>query len=96
MVDKEGVFKIIRGPHISEKATVAAEKLGTVVLKVAKDATKKGIKRAVEQLFGVQVRSVNTLIVKGKLKRQGRRINIKKAYVMLEKGQNIDFIGGVE
>ena len=73
MITEERILKVLRAPHISEKATMAAEKANTIVFKVAKDATKKEIKAAVEKLFEVEVKSVNTLITKGKTKRQGMR-----------------------
>ncbi|MGL5334710.1 MAG: 50S ribosomal protein L23 [Enterovibrio sp.] len=100
MITEERLLKVLRAPHISEKATMAAEKNDTVVFKVAKDATKKEIKAAVEKLLEVEVKSVNTLVVKGKTKRQGlrqgRRSDWKKAYVILKEGQDIDFAGGAE
>ena len=101
MITEERILKVLRAPHISEKATMAAEKANTIVFKVAKDATKKEIKAAVEKLFeDVEVKSVNTLITKGKTKRQGlrqgRRSDVKKAYVTLKEGQDIDFTGGAE
>lgn len=68
--------------------------------KVAKDATKAEIKAAVQKLFEVEVKDVNTLVVKGKVKRHGQRVgrrsDWKKAYVTLKEGQNLDFIGGAE
>jgi large subunit ribosomal protein L23 len=100
MITEERILKVLRAPHISEKATMAAENGNTIVFKVAKDATKKEIKAAVEKLFEVEVKSVNTLVVKGKTKRQGmrqgRRIDWKKAYVILKEGQDIDFAGSAE
>jgi large subunit ribosomal protein L23 len=100
MISEERLLKVLRAPHISEKATLAAEKANTVVFKVAKDATKREIKAAVEKLFEVEVESVNTLITKGKTKRQGlrqgRRSDVKKAYVTLKEGQDLDFVGGAE
>ncbi|MGL4735223.1 MAG: 50S ribosomal protein L23 [Enterovibrio sp.] len=100
MITEERLLKVLRAPHISEKATMAAEKNDTVVFKVAKDATKREIKAAVEKLLEVEVKSVNTLVVKGKTKRQGlrqgRRSDWKKAYVILKEGQDIDFAGGAE
>jgi len=100
MIREERLLKVLRAPHISEKATMAAEKANTIVFKVAKDATKKEIKAAVEKLFEVEVKSVNTLIIKGKTKRQGlrqrRRSDVKKAYVTLKEGQDLDFVGGAE
>ncbi|KUJ00791.1 50S ribosomal protein L23 [Vibrio sp. MEBiC08052] len=100
MISEERLLKVLRAPHISEKATMVAEKTNSVVFKVAKDATKKEIKAAVEKLFEVEVESVNTLITKGKTKRQGmrqgRRSDVKKAYVTLKEGQDLDFVGGAE
>ncbi|GLO62112.1 50S ribosomal protein L23 [Vibrio sp. MACH09] len=100
MITEERLLKVLRAPHISEKATMAAEKANTIVFKVAKDATKKEIKAAVEKLFEVEVKSVNTLVLKGKTKRQGqregRRSDVKKAYVTLKEGQDLDFVGGAE
>ena len=75
-----------------------AEKLNTIVFKVATDATKAEIKAAVEKLFEVKVEAVRTLNVMGKTKRtgarMGRRSDWKKAYVTLVPGQDIDFMGG--
>lgn len=64
MITEERILKVLRAPHISEKATMAAENGNTIVFKVAMTATKKEIKAAVEKLFEVEVKSVNTLIVK--------------------------------
>ena len=87
----------MRAPHVSEKATVNADENGTFVFKVAKDANKLEIKKAVEALFEVKVKSVRTANVKGKSKFFGRvagkRADWKKAYVSLEEGQDIDFLG---
>ncbi len=100
LAHEERLLKILQAPHVSEKASIAMEKNNTVVLKVAKDATKAEIKAAVQKLFEVQVKDVNTLRVKGKMKRQGqhvgRRSDWKKAYVTLKEGQNLDFMGGAE
>ena len=100
MITEERLLKVLRAPHISEKATMSTEKANTIVFKVAKDATKKEIKAAVEKLFEVEVKSVNTLVLKGKTKRQGqregRRSDVKKAYVTLKEGQDLDFVGGAE
>ncbi|ASK77999.1 50S ribosomal protein L23 [Paraphotobacterium marinum] len=100
MIREERLLKVLRAPHVSEKATNAAENANTIVFKVAKDATKKEIKAAVEKLFEVEVKNVNTLITKGKVKRQGnrmgRRSDWKKAYVILKEGQDIDFTGNAE
>ncbi|HGM5493420.1 TPA: 50S ribosomal protein L23 [Serratia fonticola] len=98
MIREERLLKVLRAPHVSEKASAAMEKSNTIVLKVAKDATKAEIKAAVQKLF--EVEDVNTLVVKGKVKRQGQRVgrrsDWKKAYVTLKEGQNLDFIGGAE
>lgn len=94
-MNQERIFKVLLGPHISEKATVVGEEHNQVVFKVAKDATKLEIKKAVEQLFDVSVKAVRTAVVKGKTKRtrfgMGQRSDWKKAYVSLEQGQEIDF-----
>ncbi|MGP1947114.1 MAG: 50S ribosomal protein L23 [Arsenophonus sp. NC-PG7-MAG3] len=98
MIHEERLLKILREPHVSEKASIAMEKSNTIVLKVAKDATKSEIKATVEKLFEVEVNGVNTLLVKGKTKRHAQRIghrsDWKKAYVTLKEGQSLDFIGG--
>lgn len=94
-MNQERIFKVLLGPHISEKATVVGEEHNQFVFKVAKDATKLEIKKAVEQLFDVSVKAVRTAVVKGKTKRtrfgMGQRSDWKKAYVSLEQGQEIDF-----
>ncbi len=94
---QERLLTLLKAPHISEKSTDVAEKNNTVVFKVATDANKHEIKAAVESLFKVEVKAVNTLNVKGKTKRYsgriGRRSNWKKAYVTLQAGQEIDFVG---
>lgn len=87
--------KILKGPVISEKSTLAAEKNSRVVFKVLKQATKQQIKSAVEKMFNVEVESVNVLNVIGKEKRFGRslgkRSDWKKAYVKLKPGYDIEF-----
>ncbi len=91
-------YDVIRKPIITEKATMASE-AGAVVFEVAMDAAKPQIKEAVEELFGVKVKSVNTTITKGKVKRfrgvKGRRKDVKKAYVTLEEGNTIDVTTGL-
>jgi large subunit ribosomal protein L23 len=100
MINEERLLKVVLGPHVSEKSTMAAESNNTVVLKVVKDANKEEIKQAVEKLFEVEVNSVRTVNVKGKTKRSGssfgKRKDWKKAYVILKEGQDIDFVGGAE
>lgn len=86
-------FDVIRRPVVTEKATAASEH-GAIVFETAIDADKDLIKESVELLFKVKVKSVNTLILKGKRKRFrgriGRRTSYKKAYVRLEEGYVID------
>ena len=89
------LYKVLLGPHISEKSTLAGEASNSYTFKVVPDATKPEIKAAVEQIFEVRVESVNTMNVKGKVKRTmrgtSRRKNWKKAIVRLAEGQAIDF-----
>jgi large subunit ribosomal protein L23 len=97
-LSREGMYQIIRNPVITEKATRLSES-GQYVFRVSLDATKPEIKAAVEGLFGVQVLAVNTLVQKGKAKRfkgrPGQRSDIKKAFVKLAAGQQIDFTSGL-
>lgn len=96
-MNQERIFKVLRAPHVSEKASVAADRDNQFVFKVAKDASKTEIKAAVEKLWDVKVKAVNTLVVKGKVKRfgrsEGKRSDWKKAYVSLQEGFDIDFLG---
>jgi large subunit ribosomal protein L23 len=98
MSAKADHYDVIRRPIITEKATMASE-ANAVVFEVAMDAKKPEIKEAVESLFGVKVRAVNTTITKGKVKRfrgvLGRRKDVKKAYVTLEEGNTIDVTTGL-
>jgi large subunit ribosomal protein L23 len=91
-------YDTIVSPVITEKSTIAAEN-NQVVFKVSNDASKPQIKRAVEALFGVKVKAVNTLVTKGKNKRfRGRpytRSDVKKAIVTLEDGHSIDITTGL-
>ena len=93
-MNQERVFQILLGPHMSEKAAMAAENGNQYVFRVALDATKTEIKTSVEQLFKVRVDDVRTLRVKGKSKRNRFGVHTsstwKKAYVRLEQGQEID------
>lgn len=94
----EWMYEIISRPHITEKATLGSEH-GQVSFQVPLWATKPQVKQAVEALFGVKVKGVNTLVQKGKTKRfkgvQARRSDFKKAVVRLEDGQTIDWGSGV-
>ncbi len=91
-------YDVIVAPHITEKSTMASEH-NAVVFKVTNSATKPQIKAAVEALFNVKVKSVNTLTQKGKTKRwKGRpytRTDVKKAVVTLAEGQSIDVTSGI-
>ena len=91
-------YDIIRKPLVTEKSTMASEN-GAVVFEVSIDSNKPQIKEAVEALFGVKVKAVNTSITKGKQKRfkgvLGRRKDIKKAFVTLEEGNTIDVTTGL-
>ncbi|WP_172327023.1 50S ribosomal protein L23 [Mangrovicoccus sp. HB161399] len=91
-------YDIVRRPIITEKATMASE-ANAVVFEVHIDATKPQVKEAVENLFGVKVKAVNTTITKGKVKRfrgmLGKRKDVKKAYVTLEEGNTIDVSTGL-
>ncbi len=94
-MNSERIYKVLTAPHVSEKAAISAETNNQVVFKVACDATKLEIKKAVEKLFSVKVLSVQTLNVKGKVKMNKfgkvQKPSWKKAYVRLEQGQEIDF-----
>ncbi|PQV52819.1 large subunit ribosomal protein L23 [Defluviimonas denitrificans] len=91
-------YDVIVKPIVTEKATMASE-AGAVVFQVAKTATKPQIKEAVEAVFGVKVKAVNTVVTKGKTKRFrgqiGSRSDVKKAYVTLEEGNTIDVTSGL-
>ena len=95
--DEARLLQVLVAPIISEKATMAAEKTNAVTFKVLRDATKPEIKAAVERLFGVRVRGVSVLNIKGKRKRFGRtfgrRDHGRKAYVLLEEGQELNLSG---
>jgi large subunit ribosomal protein L23 len=91
-------YDVILAPVITEKATVASEH-NQVIFKVARNATKPQIKEAIERLFDVKVKSVNTLLRKGKFKmsrgRAGRQSDVKKAIVTLVEGERIDVTTGL-
>jgi large subunit ribosomal protein L23 len=95
--DESRLAQVLVAPIVSEKATAAAEKNNQVLFKVLRDATKPEIKAAVELLFKVEVKSVSTVTQKGKVKRfgkgVGRRDHVKKAYVCLKAGQELNFSG---
>ncbi len=91
-------YDVIVSPSITEKSTLVSEH-NQVIFNVRRNATKPQIQAAVEQLFGVKVKAVNTLNRKGKIKRfkgmLGKRSDVKKAIVTLEDGQSIDITTGL-
>ena len=91
------LHQIIRKPLISEKGNLLKEASGVVTFEVARDANKVEIKRAIEDAFDVKVKTVNTAVIRGKVKRVGtnlgQRNNWKKAFITLEEGHDIDFFG---
>ena len=95
--DANRLATVLMAPIISEKATSVAEKNNQVLFKVLRYATKPEIKAAVELLFKVEVESVSTVVQKGKVKKFGRSIgrrdHVKKAYVSLKAGQELNFSG---
>ena len=95
--DEGRLATVLVAPIISEKATMVAEKQNQVMFKVLRNATKPEIKAAVELMFKVEVKSVSTAVQKGKVKRFGksigRRDHVKKAYVALKPGQELNFSG---
>ena len=99
MTVKPEHYDLIKKPVITEKTTLAAEVSNAASFIVAMDATKPQIKEAVEAVFGVKVKAVNTVVAKGKVKRfrgrPGERSDKKKAYVILEAGQSIDVASGL-
>lgn len=94
-MNQERLFNVLLGPVVSEKSTMIADKRNQIAFRVLQDATKTEVKAAVEQLFKVQVESVQILNQKGRAKRfgryTGRRNDVRKAYVSLAPGQEINF-----
>jgi large subunit ribosomal protein L23 len=94
-MNQQRLMKILLSPIVSEKSTMMADKNEQVAFRVVSDANKAEVKAAVELLFNVQVESVNVLNIKGKGKRygrfSGRRSDVRKAYVCLKPGQEINF-----
>lgn len=97
-MSKEHFYNVIRSPAITEKGTLVSEH-NQIVFNVARDATKPMIKKAIEGLFGVKVKSVNTLVRKGKQRRFKGQLatlsDVKRAYVTLEEGQRLDVTTGL-
>lgn len=98
VISKERMYEVVRGPIITEKATLGSEH-NQVTFRVAIDANKNEIKTVIEGLFDVKVRAVNTSRMKGKVKRWrgrlGKRVATKKAMVTLEEGQSLDISTGI-
>ena len=94
-MNRERIFQVLMAPHVSEKAAIVADSNNQYVFKVAVDATKSEIRKSVEELFKVNVEDVQTLKVKGKVKRNrfgySTKPTWKKAYVRISQGQDIDF-----
>jgi large subunit ribosomal protein L23 len=98
IMNQEKLMTVLLEPRVTEKSTMVGEAYNQYVFKVAKDATKPEIKKAVELMFeGAEVESVQVTNVKGKRKmfarKPGQRVNWKKAYVKLKPGFDIDFMG---
>jgi large subunit ribosomal protein L23 len=95
--DEGRLMQVLIAPIVSEKATMVAEKSNAVTFKVLQDATKHEIKAAVQLMFKVEVKGVSVVNIKGKTKRfgksVGRRDNVRKAYVTLKAGQELNFVG---
>ena len=93
-MNQQRLMNVILAPVVSETSNLLAEKRNQMTFKVLRDATKPEIKAAVELLFGVEVASVTTVTTKGKVKRfsrtLGRRSDVKKAYVNLAAGQELN------
>ena len=97
-MSKNRLYKVLLSPRVTEKTTLIGEGSNQYVFQVIKDANKSEVKGAVEMLFEVNVESVRIVNVKGKTKsfrmRPGKRSDWKKAYVRVQEGQVIDFLGG--
>ncbi len=96
-MSNERLYKVLLAPRMTEKSTMIAESSNQYVFKVTSDSNKSEIKAAVDKLFEVNVESVRIVNVKGKSKtfklRAGKRSDWKKAYVRVQEGQVIDFLG---
>ncbi|BAP89653.1 50S ribosomal protein L23 [Burkholderiales bacterium GJ-E10] len=99
-MSQDRLYNVLLAPIISEKSTMIGEKHNQVAFRVIQDAAKQEVKAAVELLFKVQVDSVQILNRAGKEKRfgrtPGRRSDMRKAYVCLKAGQEINFAEGVK
>jgi large subunit ribosomal protein L23 len=97
-MSKNRLYQVLLSPRVTEKTTLVGEDSNQYVFQVIRDANKSEVKGAVEMLFDVNVESVRIVNVKGKNKsfrmRPGKRSDWKKAYVRVQEGQVIDFLGG--
>jgi large subunit ribosomal protein L23 len=97
-MSSDRLYQVLLSPRVTEKTTYVGEKSNQYVFHVVKDASKAEVKGAVELLFEVKVEAVRVVNVKGKTKsfrqRPGKRSDWKKAYVRVQEGQVIDFLGG--
>ena len=96
-MNDQRLYSVILAPHVSEKTALAAEMEGRHTFRVANNASKLEVRKAIEKLFEVDVKSVQIVNVRGKTKRfgaaEGKRSDWKKAIVRLAEGQDIDFMG---
>lgn len=96
-MNQERMYQVLLSPHVSEKGTLLADEKNQHVFRVAPDATKTEVKAAVEGIFNVKVNKVRMLNSKGKKKvfggRLGKRSDLRKAYVTLMPGSDIDLAG---
>jgi large subunit ribosomal protein L23 len=97
-MSKDRLYQVLLSPRVTEKSTLVGESSNQYLFHVVNDASKAEVKGAVELLFEVNVESVRVVNVKGKSKafrmRPGKRSDWKKAYVRVQEGQVIDFLGG--
>ena len=95
---RKNIYNIIKNPVVTEKTTKIAEN-NQFVFKVDVSSSKESIKKAVEKIFKVKVKNINTIKIKGKTKvfkgTKGRRADYKKAIVSLKEGENLDYSGGI-
>lgn len=96
-MNQERIYQILLSPHVSEKGSILADENNQHAFSVLPTATKSEVKQAVEEMFKVKVEKVRILNVKGKVKRfggrLGKRSDVRKAYVTLTSGDDIDFAG---
>ena len=94
----KNLYDIIKFPVVTEKSTKISEN-NQFIFKVAVDSSKEDIKKAIEKVFKVKVKAINTIKVKGKKKvfkgTKGKRSDFKKAIITLVKGETLDYSGGV-